>query len=229
MIAAVGFSTRFYPGVDLMGRLLGRGYFGRVKYLEYEYGTRGGWSPLSLYNLDRRQAGGGVLVVTGSHFLDRVIHWFGYPEVLEYRDDSHGGPEANAAGRLRFASAAHGSFEARFLLSKTASLKNRLAIETEQGRCELAEAEAARITLIPAGAEDLVHEIGPRKEPARKKSAAQALIEDFVEAVRENRPPRADCHAARLSVLLTAELYGKREPLPEPWMWYAAPAKGAAS
>ncbi len=226
VIAAVGFSTRFYPAVELMGALLRRGYFGRVKSLEYEYGTRGGWSPVSSYNLHRSQIGGGVLVITGSHFLDRVIHWFGYPEVLEYEDDSHGGPEANARGRLRFSTGNDGTFEARFLLSKTASLRNRIVLESDAGRCELAEGEGARIRLVPAGAEDAVLEFSRRESAGRARNAARAMIEDFVEAVRSNRKPRSDCHEGKLSVQLTAELYSRRKPLPETWMWYAERTAG---
>lgn len=221
VVVAVGFSTRFYPAVELMGRLLERKYFGAVRSLRYEFGTRGGWAPLSSYNLDRKAAGGGVVTVTGSHFLDRVIAWFGYPEVSEYRDDSFGGPEANAMGRLRFSPPGSAPFEAVFLLSKTAKLKNRLELETEAGVCELEESESAEICLRPATAPDLLARISPSHPPGAVVRAAQAQLEDFVAAVREGRPPRVGCEAGRLSVKLTAELYATRQPLPEPWMWYA--------
>lgn len=52
-VVAVGFSTRFYPAVELMQRLLRQKYFGAVRSLRYEFGTRGGWAPLSSYNQDK--------------------------------------------------------------------------------------------------------------------------------------------------------------------------------
>src|SRR6185295_5017153 len=68
---SVGFMTRHYPVVRLVKRLLAQGFLGQPRDFHFEYGTRGGWAPHSGYNLSRQQSGGGVLVVSGTHFLDR--------------------------------------------------------------------------------------------------------------------------------------------------------------
>ena len=69
-VAAVAYVTRFRDNVQLLGELLSQRYFGAVRRFVYQAGSRGSWSPYSAYNLDRRAAGGGVLVVTG-HALSR--------------------------------------------------------------------------------------------------------------------------------------------------------------
>ncbi len=105
VVVAVGYVTRFYDGVGLLADLIATGYFGRVHRFAYQSGSAGRWAPLSGYTLDRAATGGGVLVVTGTHFLDRMLYWFGYPDGVEYQDDSLGGPEANVLARFRYAAA----------------------------------------------------------------------------------------------------------------------------
>jgi predicted dehydrogenase len=73
-IVATGYSSRFRDHIVLLKELLDSCYFGKVRRFVHQFGTSGGWSPFSAYNLDRQAAGGGVLVVTGTHFLDRMIY-----------------------------------------------------------------------------------------------------------------------------------------------------------
>jgi predicted dehydrogenase len=78
---AVGYYMRFRNEVILLKRLLDVGYFGHIRRFHFQHGTIGGWSPLSGYNLDRNASGGGVLVVSGTHFIDLMLYWFGYPTI----------------------------------------------------------------------------------------------------------------------------------------------------
>ena len=75
-ILAVGYYTRFYPSTELTRHLIRSGFLGRLHSLDYEFGTAGSWETLSGYNLSRQNSGGGVLVVSGSHFLDRMLYFF---------------------------------------------------------------------------------------------------------------------------------------------------------
>ncbi len=78
-VAAPGYVTRFRPNLRLLKSLLDQGYFGRVTRFVHQFGTAGGWAPLSGYNLARSATGGGVLMVTGTHFLDRMLWFWGMP------------------------------------------------------------------------------------------------------------------------------------------------------
>jgi glycosyltransferase involved in cell wall biosynthesis len=79
-VVAVGYVVRFRESILLLGDLLKAGYFGTVRRFAHQVGTRGGWAPMSSYNLSRKATGGGVLVVTGTHFLDCMLHFWGYPD-----------------------------------------------------------------------------------------------------------------------------------------------------
>jgi predicted dehydrogenase len=216
---AVGFRTRFHPSVQLMKNLLENGYFGRVRSFHYEFGSRGGWAPLSAYNLDPKLSGGGVLVVTGTHFLDRMLYWFGEPEILEYRDDSYGGPEANCFGRVR-CHGGDGPFEGTFLMSKTAALKNRFLLETERYSCELAETELYEITARPREHPELLLRLGSSDGSRGNTDYFQLQIEDFAAAAHNGKNPLVDGWSASRSVKLVSCLYERRQQLEEPWMWY---------
>ena len=96
----VGYCTRYRANVRLLQRLLSEGRFGQVTRFAHQFGTAGGWAPLSGYNLNRETSGGGVLAVTGTHFLDRMLYFWGYPDRVEYVDDSAGGPEANCSAQF---------------------------------------------------------------------------------------------------------------------------------
>ena len=142
---SVGFMTRHFPVVALVKNLITTGFLGRLERFHFEYGTRGGWAPVSGYNLDRARSGGGVLVVSGTHFIDRMLFWFGYPRRFRYFDDSYGGVEANCKADLEF----DGPLTGTLFFSKTMALRNALYLETDRYRVELPWGEAQQLTHAP--------------------------------------------------------------------------------
>lgn len=223
---AVGYFTRFYPSVRLMKRLLESGHFGRIRGFSYEFGNAGGWAPVSGYNLDRAKAGGGVLMVSGSHFMDRMLHWFGEPRETSYADDSHGGVEANCRAELRYDSPA-GGFTGRIALSKTIALKNRFVLETDAYRCEIPESQSESVTVFPHSDPELRMELYPGREPPRRVEVDyyQRQLEEFARNIREGGPVTADGRSAAASLKLMENLYARRTPLAEPWIPYAPQAR----
>ena len=83
----IGHYQRFLDAPRLLKRLLDERYFGHVSRFCDQYGSSGGWPALSAYTLKREAIGGGVLVVTGTHFLDRMLHTWGVPDEVELLDD----------------------------------------------------------------------------------------------------------------------------------------------
>lgn len=227
---AVGYRTRFHPAVLAMKRLLDGGHLGRVESFRYEFGSRGGWAPISAYNLDRAQSGGGVLVVSGTHFLDRMLYWFGEPSSFDFADDSFGGVEANCRATMRY-DGPHGTFTGTLLLSKTTALRNRFTMWTDRYDVELGESETEDITLYPRDLPEYRQLLGART-PATdgKPDYFQAQIDDFARAIRGGGKPMVDGWDGLRSVRLFEALYAQRTQLEEPWMWFqkasAASARG---
>jgi predicted dehydrogenase len=213
-VVAVGYVTRFRDNIRFMSELLRSRYFGRVRRFAYQFGSRGGWAPLSAYNLDRRLTGGGVLVVTGTHFLDRMLHWFGYPDVMELRDDSLGGPEANAVATFRFPAGDGPPLSGVTRFSKSVALEAGLVLDTDAGMVVFPDRSDSSIVVRPhdtPGIETVVRTrcAGP---PPAKSAEFIAQLEDFVQACRGGTP-EVSGEQGLLSLHLIESLYARRQPL----------------
>ena len=223
---AIGHYQRFLDAPRLLKRLLDDKHFGRVKRFYHQFGSAGGWPALSAYTLKREYIGGGVLVVTGTHFLDRMLHLWGVPDEVSLKDDAGTGPESHCEGRIRYADADGGPLEGLVRYSKCVPLPAGLVLETERGTVMLKDGEDDRITLLhPAGgrAEELRSElIGPQDAFfPRGMDANQRMLWDFVQAVQQQRAPCVDGEQGAALLKLLERFYAKREPLPDCWAEFA--------
>jgi predicted dehydrogenase len=212
-ILAVGYCSRFRPNIELLKELLDGAYFGTVKRFVHQFGTAGGWAPLSAYNLDRVSTGGGVLMVTGTHFLDRMLHFWGFPDHADLADDGVSGPEANCTATFNFSSRRDGlSGIARY--SKTARLPAGLAIETDRGVVTVADRDDAEVHFREhrfPNVEQTLRRPGIRPDV----DVFRLQIRDFVGACRSRSAPRVDGRQGLESLRLIEALYANRRPLDE--------------
>lgn len=208
---AVGYCTRFYPNYQLLKKLLTEHYFGQVSKFAYQMGTAGGWWTYSNYILDRASVGGGVLVVTGTHFIDRMLDLFGYPSFIHLEDDSRGGPEANARLALSF-DMPSGKVDGYVYFSKTYKLNSGLVIETERG-----------LVHLPDNQTDLF--FYNRDKPELKIQLSDASVtntsqfvlqlDDFILSSINCSKPMVDAEDALKSILLIEAAYNNKEKLKE--------------
>ncbi len=216
-VLAVGYTTRFRDEVVLLHDLLEARYFGAVRRFHYQEGTIGGWSPVSGYITDRKAAGGGVLTVVGTHFMDRMLYWFGYPDDCGLVDDAQGGPEAHACAMFKYSTGC-APFEGSLLLSKTVKLRPGLVIQAERGDVIFPMGRSP-LYFRPREYPKLQQILAPRGRRvfSLKKDDAQLEIENFADACLGRATPIVDGRQALLSVRLLTELYSKRTPLRESW------------
>ena len=216
-VLAVGFVTRFFPSTGLMKQLIESRFLGELQSFDAEFGTPGGWSPLSGYNLARATSGGGVLVVSGSHFLDRMIYLFGDIDVVSHVEDSRGGIEANC--RTWFAATVDGRpLQGHLVLSKTHRLANRFRIVGARGTLEVRDGQTRSVTYLPSGSA-VRHELTAVALPPAdaEPDPFQLQLHDFLHAIRTGAAPRVDGEHATSSVALTERCYAIATPLEEPW------------
>lgn len=228
-VVAVGYMVRFRENILLLDDLLKVGYFGTVRRFAHQAGTVGGWTPMSSYNLSRKATGGGVLVVTGTHFLDCMLHFWGYPDDVALADDAQGGPEANCLATFRYTTTA-APFEGVALYSKTTELPRGLIIETDRGIVQVADTdEADSLVFRPhthAQVEQVVHRHGTPPYP-QGMSVFQRQLDDFVDARQQGRSPMVDGCQGLMSLRLLEELYTRRKTLNTDW-YHQMPEKVAS-
>lgn len=215
----VGYSSRFIDAVELLGELIGREFFGAIHRFAYQFGTRGGWNPASSYILDRQSIGGGVTVVVGTHFLDWMLSWFGYPDEVAFADDSLGGPEANAAATFRYHRRST-PLVGTMRLSKTIALPPGFVMETDRGVVTLEDkSRDADVILRPRDGTPC--EMILRKAPVAPHAEARSpnnfvrQLADFVAACQVSAPPRVTARQGAESLRLIEAMYAARTPLPE--------------
>lgn len=208
-VLQAGYCQRFSDLFATVAAALDDPLVGRPLSFFHQYGTVGGWAPLDGYRAGGA-GGGGVLTVTGTHFLDQMTAWFGQPEVISYRDDGVAGPEANCVGTVAFP----GGVRGRFQFSKTARLANATVVRTERGRLRIGdevvfepEGSAFRHRLALPGA--FAGLVG--------KTVFERQLESFVGAVRERRTPVVDGTAGLVQIRLLGALYAARQPLELDW------------
>lgn len=131
-ICMVGYCTRFWPSVQMVRDLLKSNALGTIKRFVFQYGSPGGWAPISNYILSKSQAGGGAFIINASHYLDRMIWYFGQPDSYSFFDDSKEGIEANALAEFSYHSDKQ-AFKGIIKTSKTVALRAGCFIECEKG------------------------------------------------------------------------------------------------
>jgi predicted dehydrogenase len=162
-------------------------------------------------------------VVTGTHFIDRLLYFWGFPDDVQLTDDSLGGPEANCEAEFRF-NRDGVAFSGVARYSKSTNLPGGLVIETERGVVRLKDTTAAEIVFHDRTAgniEQVLRRVGgPVFDPA--VSEFQYQIEDFIRAVQTKSAPMVDGEQGLMSLRLIERLYAKRRLFSEDW--YEQPA-----
>ena len=216
---AIGHYQRFLDAPRLLKRLLEDRYFGHVSRFCHQFGTAGGWPALSAYTLKREAIGGGVLVVTGTHFLDRMLKVWGSPDTVQLLDDSYGGPEAHCEGRVRYDTGSFSPLEGLVRYSKCVALPAGLVLETERGTVMLRDGFHDKVVLIPRERPDLRLEIAgsPARSFAPEHSPNQRMLWDFVTACQDDRHAEVDGEQGLGSLKLIRRFYENRQQLTDDW------------
>jgi predicted dehydrogenase len=208
-----GLVLRRTSGARWIRRALARGAFGRVNRLDVEYGGVFAWRPASGFLFRREHAGGGVLIDLGSHMLDLMTWWLGPATVLEYRDDSLGGVEAECTALLSF-DGQPGSVHGALTLSRLRAMSNVVRIVTEQGTVSWdILADSLRVEQ-GAGLERALADVEPSR-PLVEMFAEE--LRAFARAAAEKGRPAVNAEAAVTVLRLIERAYAKREPLDFPW------------
>ena len=163
----------------------------------------------------RQHAGGGVLIETGVHTLDLLMWWLGNLSILQYKDDSYGGVEADAMATLSTPGGATGVVE----FSRTRTLRNTAVIRGEHGWVEL-DLREYRVRADPDDLLDRVF-IGQcgRSCSDRSHTALHAAkLLDWRRAIAGAARPSAQADAAVETIALLDACYRMRDDWTLPWL-----------
>jgi predicted dehydrogenase/nucleoside-diphosphate-sugar epimerase len=230
VVLAVGFFRRLNPSIRLMKGLLDSQWLGRPLSFHVEGGGMYNWAAATLANMRKDWAGGGVLIDFGSHMLDLTLALFDEPaEVLEYRDNSRGGIEADCTIRLRLqhhSDAVDGTVE----LARTRNLGAFIRVECERGSLEHQVNERFRVRVTPRdvclidgfSGEDrgfwLDAAWNGQSEDQSWFETFRTQIDDFIESIKDKEQSRLSGRSALSTSRVIEACYERRQEMCEPWV-----------
>ncbi len=217
-VLQVGLMYRFCRGVATVRRFIEDDLLGGLRAFELESGFIYDWPVASGFFFDRRKAGGGVLIDTGSHMLDLLIGLIGPVVDFEYRDDLAGGVEADCHLSLTL-QAPSGPVTGAVTLSRLRNLLDVLRITGERLTIEYDLSAPDAVRIRPTRLFETGESFIPDTEESDRQTWGQVYVEQlaaFASAVRGG-----DCRAAGQDVIesmaLICECYRRRERLERPW------------
>jgi predicted dehydrogenase/nucleoside-diphosphate-sugar epimerase len=229
-VLSVGFFRRLLPSIRLMKSLLDSNWLGRPLRFEVEGGGMYNWAAATLANMRKDWAGGGVLIDFGSHMLDLLLYLFDDPvDMIEYRDNSLGGIEADCSVQLR---TCHQDkpVEGSVLLARTRNLGCGIRVKCERGTLEFQVNERFRVRVTPSDLKLADPATGEERgywldagwngenEQLAWYDTFRAEIDDFVEAIAGGTTPQLSGQSALRTVRLIDECYRRRAAMYEPWV-----------
>ncbi|MRR14733.1 Gfo/Idh/MocA family oxidoreductase, partial [archaeon] len=120
-------TRRLFPAFREIHRIIGAGELGRPLSIEYIEGNNFAWPSKTGFSVNPSVSSKGILMDIGTHVIDTICWWLGrQPELIDYQDDSYGGPESLV--RIK---AAAGSCSIRVLLNRLCDLANTYTIICE--------------------------------------------------------------------------------------------------
>jgi UDP-N-acetyl-2-amino-2-deoxyglucuronate dehydrogenase len=224
------FQTRYMPVVAQLKPLVAEGLLGEIysgsayikRYRTQDYYDSGGWR--GTWKID----GGGCLMNQGIHLVDLLLWFCGDVDQVMALTSSVGRQievETQVQALLKFGSGATGVIEATTLAYP--ELPQYLELYGSRGTLAFTGDKVLRLDLMDptpeeSQARDEILQLGEARaaEKARQRQDAVAgaavphvdmghgpVIEDFVSAILEDRPPMVDGHEARRSVELITAIY----------------------
>jgi predicted dehydrogenase len=223
-ILAVGMVRRYLPATRAIRELLARNALGEVREVHCFEGGPFQWPVRSETYFDRSESGGGVFLDIGTHVLDLMTWWFGFPSAAGYGDDAMGGVEANCRLRLSYP-----GFVADIRLSRDWAQPNRYVLSGSRGwliwtvneadnfRMGFHDGEfASEVRLYETMTENSLPTTGPPAANYHQSFVDQ--IRSVARTVRGEDAPIVTGAEALECVRMVERCYRERSLLPMPWL-----------
>lgn len=125
-------TRRMFPSLRKVKEIISQGQLGGIKSIEFIEGSAFGWNSSTGFYVDYRVSSKGILLDLGSHVIDTICWWLNEkPELMEFKDDSFGGPESV----MQLLANGNGC-EIRVFLNRLLDLESRYTVICENGTIE---------------------------------------------------------------------------------------------
>ena len=221
---AVGLDFRFLQVSRCAHEILRGGSLGNLVNFDLRMGNLlpASYILKSDHLVRKETAGGGVLIDLAVHAVDLVLWWLGDYEHVDYFDDAMGGVESNCELHLKLRSGAIGVVE----VSRMRRLRNTCIIQGERATLEVGLWDFNWLLRLTVKDQDIVLSKEGDKVGENWREVFRRQIDDFADAVQNDREPFIPAREGRRSIELIQACYSSRQPLPQPWVFPDTPMTG---
>jgi len=226
-ILSVAVFRRLLPSLKLLKKAIDEELLGPVQGFHVQGGAVYGWEAVSLGNMLKSQAGGGVLMDMGPHYLDQLLYLFDGPsEVVEYQDDSLGGIEANCIVKLKLlhrGQRVSGTLE----ISRTHTLRNEFVVICRDGELVIPPSDRYRVLIRKkdwklsdreGSSGDAEFSIAWNNEPETSwLKNYRDEIDDWLYGIETKTQPKLSGRSTLPVMQLIDRCYQLRKPIHESW------------
>lgn len=204
-------TRRLYPSFKKIRELIQDGTLGRLISIRYVEGNEFGWNSETGFSVNPAITTRGVLNDIGPHVMDTICWWLGVrPALVDYRDDSFGGPESLARVHL----VADGC-RIEVFLNRLVELESGFQIEGDKGRIAGGQYDwkKVRVQFATGANQDFALKCPERTYP----EFVLPIFHNFLQVAQGLAKPLIPGEAVTDSIHLIDECYRHRARLEMPW------------
>ncbi len=222
---AASFVRRFFPAFQAIQHFISHETFGKTTSFSWHEGKPFSWPIQSASLFEKALGNRGVLQDIGTHSLDLILQWFGYPLGFACQHDACGGVETNALLNLSF----NGNIEGDLRLSWDTPLRNTLEIHFERAKIIWPLGQTSTLDLyltnLPFVLENKVHQDFSQypleKNTVFSNGYSQSFVAQFAhvcEAIRGETILKVEASSALEVTHFIDTAYHQAVPMPQPWI-----------
>ena len=204
-------TRRMFPSFVEAKKLLDQGYIGRLKSIDYFEGATFGWQSLTGFYVNPSITSKGIMMDLGPHVIDTICWLIGQkPKLIEYIDDSFGGPESVASIKAEIEDC-----QINIYLNRLCDLESYFKIKGELGYIEGKPMSWQQLA---------IHLDGGHKEerrlPCQYKNYPEfvgPIVNNFIKVMKQNSSPLISGADVQHSIEFIDDCYQNRTRFHMPW------------
>ncbi|MGH9160549.1 MAG: NAD-dependent epimerase/dehydratase family protein [Vicinamibacteraceae bacterium] len=204
-------TRRMYPSFHKIRELIQGGALGSLKSIRYVEGSEFGWNSETGFSVNPAISSRGVMNDVGPHIIDTICWWVGAkPDVIEYRDDSLGGPESLAKALLQW-----NGCRIDVLINRLVELESGFQIEGAKARIVGGQYDWKTVRVqMPSGSDRRYSlKCSERTYP----EFVVPILHNFIQVIQGTAKPLISGRAVVDSIHVIDECYRRRVRFDMPW------------